>query len=608
MSESTHPRPLGRVLKALGPLYDSPVASSRKGPLYNAFSYPTKIDPEAIALYIATHTAPGETVLDAFAGSGTTGIAARLCDAPTQRMLDEADRLGLSPQWGPRHAILFELTRVGALAGKVMSNPPDPEEFITGATAILETAEREAGWLYEAVSPVGRKGRIRHTIWSDKLTCPSCGAPSSFWSAGVEWEPLRVQRELGCDRCDHRAPSGAWPRVLTTRHDDVLGRPVSSRERLPVKVYGVDESGRWFREPTQRDLDLLLQIDATPLPRSVPVHAINWGDLYRSGYHEGVTHLHHFYTRRNLLAFATVWDRIDTAPPDLREALQLLALSYNATHSTLMTRVVVKSGEGDFVVTGSQSGVLYVSSLPVEKNVFIGIRRKISTFANAFRLTRDSGSSVDVFNDSSTSMGLAEASVDYVFTDPPFGAFIPYSEVHEINEAWLGEVTDRSEEAIISPAQSKGVTEYEGILRSVFHEVRRVLKDDGVVTLVFHSSDPAVWRAITDTLDSAGFEVAATNVLDKTQVSFKQVVSAGSTRGDAVALLVPAENQGRSRDVSNPAEILSELRAAAEVNGDRVELSPERLYSRYVGYCLEKGLVVTASAPAFYALILSDGG
>ena len=78
-------------------LYSSPVESRRSGALYNAFSYPTKIDPEAIAVFVAAHTSPGDTVLDVFAGSGTTGIAVRLCERPTARMLGEVCLLYTSP-------------------------------------------------------------------------------------------------------------------------------------------------------------------------------------------------------------------------------------------------------------------------------------------------------------------------------------------------------------------------------------------------------------------------------------------------------------------------------------------------------------------------------
>jgi hypothetical protein len=72
--------------------------------LYNAFSYPTKISPEAIAVFIANHTEPGAAVLDTFAGSGTSGLATLLCDKPTPAMLELAKEMGVTPKWGARKA------------------------------------------------------------------------------------------------------------------------------------------------------------------------------------------------------------------------------------------------------------------------------------------------------------------------------------------------------------------------------------------------------------------------------------------------------------------------------------------------------------------------
>src|SRR5690606_14062895 len=70
--------------KSLDSLYRQPLPAKRTGALYSAFPYPTKISPEAIALYIAAHTQPGDTVFDGFGGSGTTGLAALLCERPTE--------------------------------------------------------------------------------------------------------------------------------------------------------------------------------------------------------------------------------------------------------------------------------------------------------------------------------------------------------------------------------------------------------------------------------------------------------------------------------------------------------------------------------------------
>ena len=70
-----HPQivPHGSAANAFETLYRGSLPASRGGHLYRAFPYPTKIAPEAIALFIATHTRPGNTVFDGFAGSGTTG-------------------------------------------------------------------------------------------------------------------------------------------------------------------------------------------------------------------------------------------------------------------------------------------------------------------------------------------------------------------------------------------------------------------------------------------------------------------------------------------------------------------------------------------------------
>ena len=127
------------------------------------------------------------------------------------------------------------------------------------------------------------------------------------------------------------------------------------------------------------------------------------------------------------------------------------------SHSTLMTRVVAKKDNPDFVVTGSQPGVLYISGLPVEKNIFTGLERKIQTFVEAFKLIEGSRSTVVFKNTSSTNLSENDASIDYVFTDPPFGDYIPYSELNQINEAWLGTLTSPENEVIVNPSQNKAV-------------------------------------------------------------------------------------------------------------------------------------------------------
>src|SRR5439155_18451209 len=89
---------------------------------------------------------------------------------------------------------------------------------------------------------------------------------------------------------------------------------------------------------------------------------------------------------------------------------------------------------------------------------------------------------------------LPSSSIDYVFTDPPFGANLFYGDCNVVWEAWLGDVTDLTEEIVVNRslpagAGGKSLADYEGLLAGAFSEVARVLKPGARASVVFHNSD-----------------------------------------------------------------------------------------------------------------------
>lgn len=588
-------------MSSIAKLYKTPLPSPRTGPLYNAFSYPTKISPEAIAVYIAVHTKPGATVLDAFAGSGTTGLAALLCDRPTPEMRHTAEALGVKPKWGPRSAHLFEIGTLGSFVSETLCRPPKPAAFAAAVDELCRRAKEELAWLYKAKDGAGRPGMLRHAIWSDVLICPHCQSEVSLWDARVKTKPLAMAESFRCKRCRKQVGVEACERASETVLD-AFGRKQLTRKRVLARVHGRSGASKWQRPPIDEDLELLAKIAKAKPPKSAPNADLEWGELRRAGYHLGIDKLHHFYTKRNFIAMATLMELASAFPGNVRDALRLLVLSYNASHSTLMTRVVLKKAQNDFVLTGSQSGVLYISGLPVEKNILEGVRRKSKAFIDSFQLLHGSRSKVTVHNISSESMPLKARSVDYVFTDPPFGGYIPYAELNQINELWLGRTTDRSKEVIVSPSQSKDVVKYGAMMGAVFKEMSRVLKAEGMATVVFHSAHSEVWRALAQAYAAAGFSVEATSVLDKIQASFKQIVSTVSVKGDPLLLLSkrPIERAQAKSSSTIAAEVIRGAR-----NGTR--LDPQRLYSQYVGKCLALGRDVDIDAKTFYELARAQG-
>ncbi len=580
-------------------LYSNPFPSTRKGPLYNAFSYPTKISPEAIAVFIATHTEPGAVVLDTFGGSGTTGLAALLCDKPTTDMLELATKMGLEPKWGPRTAHIYEIGVLGSFVAKTLCSAPSPDRFAAAVKKLSARAEELIGWIYKTKDLEGKTGILRHVIWSDVLGCPKCDSETSYWKAVVKRAPLSLSNVFICPKCEHTCKVDSCTRILETVEDEFSGE-IERKKRIPVKVYGKTGTTKWSRDPTADDFALIDKISGLSLPPLAPNKSIIWGDLYRAGYHKGIEKLHHFYTKRNFYAVSTLWGLVDEFQEDLRDPLYMLILSYNATHSTLMSRVVVKKGQRDLVLTGAQSGVLYVSGLPVEKNVIEGITRKSKSFIDSFNLVNGSKSEVVVHQASSEKLSLPSGSVDYVFTDPPFGGYIPYAEINQINELWLGTTTTRENEIIISKTQGKGIQEYGKMMSCVFDEISRVLKPDGLATIVFHSAHSDVWRALVSAYVGAGLLVKDASILDKIQASFKQVVSKVSVKGDALILLSKNEcpNNSMIEFIGVAAQIIQDAK-----NRSPKEQNPQLLYSHFVGRCLTLGIDVGMDAKDFYSRV-----
>ena len=571
-------------------LYSKPLPSSRTGAFYNTFPYPTKISPEAIAVYIACATRPGATVLDAFAGSDSTGIAALLCEHPTERMKTIAKELGVTPTWGKRNAVLYDIGTYAAFASKTMLNGLKSKEFDAAIADFAVRAAAVTGDMYAARDPKGETGSIRYALWSEVLVCPECGKEITYFEQGISRNPVEFKERIVCPHCKKEHSVDELPFAREQVYDRILQKYMVQKKRIPVWIYGTTNGKNWDRPAKKEDSEkvnrIYEQCDADMVPQE-----IQWGELHRTGYHFGITHLHHFYTVRNYTVMKKLWELAGTYPEKEKDSLRLLLLSYNAAHATMMTRVVAKRKAKDFILTGAQSGVLYISKLPVEKNILLGLERKAKYFSQAYALLEKCTGNVSVNNASSSRMCEADNSIDFIFTDPPFGDFIPYAEVNQINELWLQNVTNRQEEIIISSSQNKDITAYKDMLTQVFREMCRVLKPGGHVSLVFHAAKAKVWEAFREAVREADLQIEYTNILDKSQVTFKQVVSEGSVKGDPLFLLK------KKRKTFGPGctdrEILEQI--IIQHRSDTA-FDKRRCYSAYVNSCLKQGAEVTMDA------------
>ena len=150
--------------------YASDVSEGKNNPIYNAHSYHTKVPHPAIMRYILHYTQPGDIVLDGFAGTGMTGVAAQMCgkcDIDLKNKIEnEFEKLEYKkPVWGTRHAVLGDLSPVASFIAYNYNTPVNANEFERVANRILIEAEKEYGWMYETKHIDGSIGKINYVVW-----------------------------------------------------------------------------------------------------------------------------------------------------------------------------------------------------------------------------------------------------------------------------------------------------------------------------------------------------------------------------------------------------------------------------------------------------------
>ncbi|BEU20014.1 DUF1156 domain-containing protein [Paraburkholderia sp. 22B1P] len=145
--------------------------------------------------------------------------------------------------------------------------------------------------------------------------------------------------------------------------------------------------------------------------------------------------------------------------------------------------------------------------------------------------TKEEVGSIVVSNQSGAMLqSVKTGSVDCVVMDPPYGANVMYAELSDFFYVWLKrtagliypeaftrKLTDKDGEAVANRAHFRGQkgavrladNDYRVKMEGIFAECHRVLKDDGIMTVMFTHKDTGAWDALAMSLMDAGFVITA---------------------------------------------------------------------------------------------------
>jgi hypothetical protein len=270
-----------------------------------------------------------------------------------------------------------------------------------------------------------------------------------------------------------------------------------------------------------------------------------------------------------------------------------------------MSRIIFKKSYKKPVLTGYQSGTLYFSSMPIEKNILTALKTmKLSLFLKALEYI---SKNQVVQTNTCTNLNIPNNTMDYIFTDPPFGSNLMYSELNFLWESWLKVFTNNGTEAVINKSQSKGLSEYSELMYKSFKECFRILKPKRWITVEFHNSKSNIWNAIQESLLKAGFVVSNVSVLDKKQGSFKQVTTSMAVSKDLVISAYKPNEEFTKRFLENAGHDLEKEFIKMHLSQLNIEPSVERteqmLYSKMLSYYVLRGYSIKYNSSSFFKML-----
>lgn len=269
---------------------------------------------------------------------------------------------------------------------------------------------------------------------------------------------------------------------------------------------------------------------------------------------EGMT-ISDVFTKRTLACHARLLSLIEKHSSGNEKKLLKVAFTANLANCSKLLPPIKSRGE---MAPGAWMTGFYIGETYLENNVLHYFENRFSKivkgkedYLSQFRNLAEfnfypvnySNGYQTLMNDAKN-LSIENESIDYVFTDPPYGDAVPYFEQSVIWNSWLKLNPDYENEIVISDSKErdKNANRFEEEINLAFSEIRRVLKPNKYFSLTYHSLSGIEWKAITNACIKNGFELVDYQWLVQKTFTPRQLNRLKSIKGDVLVTMQKVSN------------------------------------------------------------------
>jgi adenine-specific DNA methylase len=218
---------------------------------------------------------------------------------------------------------------------------------------------------------------------------------------------------------------------------------------------------------------------------------------------KGIRKVGDMFTTRNLIALELLQESISQLDSPAKEHL-MICLNNSILHVSKL------KGEG---IRPLGVNSYWIPNDSIEENLWWRFLERAQNYRKSLTALNNMMGKQEfmpptIINESSLSMtGLDNSSIDYIFTDPPYGETIQYSELSFIWNTFLNKEYQVLEELVVNSVQGKSADSYLKLASSSLEECFRVLKSGKHMTIAFQSKDIRLWVGLSVILAKLGFEL-----------------------------------------------------------------------------------------------------